>query len=94
MGLYLNGKSECPERYLNYIIDSYTRRAHTHCSTWESTSEEIDAARQILVNNGVTNKVINRQIKKSIDKWYIETSTTPEEDSIPIFYKSQFHREY
>ena len=94
MGLCLNGKSECPERYCNSTIDSYIRRALTHCSTWISTSEEIDAARQMLVNNGFTNKAIDRQVRKSIDKWYTQSQPTPEEDTISLFYKSHYHQEY
>ena len=38
----LNGKSECPTRYLNSVIDAYTRRALSHCTTWNDTHKELD----------------------------------------------------
>ena len=68
-GLCLNGDSECPVRYKRSAISAYMRRALTHCSTWPSTTMEIDNAAQILVNNGFSNREISLQIKKAMDKW-------------------------
>ena len=101
MGLCLNGISECPDRYKKSAIEAYIRRALSHCSTWESTSKEIEESRQVLVNNGFSNREIDRQIKASIEKWYLQEQphTTPDDDDnnnskINIFYKSQFHSNY
>ena len=71
MGLCINGRSECPERYKRTAINAYIQRALTHCSTWKTTTEEIENATQILVNNGFTNKEIQNQTKKAVDKWYL-----------------------
>ena len=105
MGLCLNGKSECPERYRRTTINAYIRRALTHCSSWPSTTQEIDNATQVLVNNGFTNKEISTQVRKSIDRWYLQQDNTPDAapdaslqeentDNIKIFYKGYWHHEY
>ena len=99
MGLCLNGRSECPDRYRRSTINAYIRRALTHCSTWASTSQEIDNVTQTLVNNGFSNKEINFQVRKAIDKWYINNndSTSPtsdQQEETRIFYRNQYHRNY
>ena len=78
MGLCLNGRSECPDRYRRSTIDAYVRRALTHCSSWSATTEEIEESRQILVNNGFSNREIDRQVKKSVDKWYLQEEAPPQ----------------
>ena len=99
MGLCLNGRSECPVRYKRAAINAYIRRALTHCSTWKATTDEIENASQVLVNNGFSNKEIGTQVKKAIDKWYTEDSNSaplpaPEEENIKLFYKNQMHNNY
>ena len=99
MGLCLNGKSECPDRYKKTAINAYIRRALSHCSSWRSTTEEIDNATQMLINNGFTNKSIMMQIRKTMDHWYNDISNpdppaiAPQE-KINLFYKNQWHRNY
>ena len=97
MGLCLNGRSECPDRYRRSAMNAYIRRALTHCSTWATTSAEIDNATQTLVNNGYSNREITSQIRKAIDKWYLHEENTARSDQqtdIKIFYKNQWHRDY
>ena len=95
LGLCLNGKSECPDRYKDSTITSYLRRAITHCSTWSSTSAEINKASQILVNNGFPNRRIEQITKKIINKWYAGEFNAPTDhdpnQQIHLFYKSQYH---
>ena len=105
MGLCLNGKSECPERYRRTTINAYIRRALTHCSSWPSTTQEIDNATQVLVNNGFTNKEISTQVRKAIDRWYLQQDNPPDAapdttiqeenvETIKIFYKGYWHKDY
>ena len=95
LGLCLNGKSECPDRYKDSTISSYLRRAITHCSTWTSTSAEINKASQTLVNNGFSNRRIDQLTKKTINRWYAGDLNAPDDHEpnhhIRLFYKNQFH---
>ena len=97
-GLCLNGRSECPKRYLNSVIDAYARRALSHCSTWQDTHRELDRVSQILVNNGFSDFAINQRFKKAIDKWYNNQSASPTDASttvnIKLFYGAIMHPNY
>ena len=97
MGLCLNGLSECPDRYRRSAINSYIRRALTHCSTWPSATNEIEDATQMLVNNGYSNKEISSQVRKTIDRWYQENDQEAppnNQQEIKVFYKNFFHQNY
>ena len=97
LGLCLNGKSECPERYKSSAINSYIRRAISHCSTWHSTTDEIEKSSQILVNNGFSNKQVHLQTKRVMDRWYLNNSNNTQEvqkNRINLFYRNQFHTNY
>ena len=97
LGLCLNGKSECPDRYKTSTINSYLRRALTHCSSWHSTSKEIDQSTQILINNGFSNKNIMQQTRKIIDKWYrgdFNGSNSDQQQHLKLYYMNQYHRDH
>ena len=97
LGLCLNGASECPDRYKDTTISAYIRRALTHCSTWTTTSKEIEKATQILINNGFSNKRVDEITKKIINKWYAGDSnaeTDDQKNKIKLYYKNQFHHSY
>ena len=98
MGLCLNGLSECPDKYRKSAINAYIRRALTHCSSWKTTTEEIDYASQTLINNGYSNKEVDREVRRAIDRWYASSNTatpppTPQEE-IKIFYRNYWHSDY
>ena len=96
MGLCLNGLSECPDRYRKTAISAYIRRALTHCSSWKSTTDEIDNATQMLLNNGYSNKEVSRITKQTIDAWYTNNNEAAnnEDHVIKLFHKNQFHNNY
>lgn len=73
-GLCINGNSECPERYLRSTINAYVHRALSHCSSWESTHQELGRLTQVLINNGYKNREVQKAIKTVIDK--IHTNQT------------------
>ena len=97
-GICLNGNSECPDRYKEAVIISYVKRAWTTCSTHEYFNAEISRVKQVLVNNGYTNTLIDRIIKNFMDKATIPTpqnthnATTTEK--VRLFYKNQMNSAY
>ncbi|XP_068238304.1 uncharacterized protein [Palaemon carinicauda] len=70
LGMCLNGDSECPTRYKSSTIKAYVRRALSHSSTWCDTHKELDQISQVLVNNGFSNKHVQKEVRKAVDKWY------------------------
>ena len=66
LGLCMNGKSECPDRYRKSVISAYVRRAVTHCSSWTSVHQELQRVSQVLVNNGHSSDEIQRCINKQM----------------------------
>lgn len=97
-GLCLNGRSECPKRYLNSVIDAYARRALSHCTTWQDTHQELDRASQVLANNGFKDCDVNQRFKRAIDRWYNDQDNPiPNENpkgQIKIFYGAIMHSNY
>ncbi|XP_068246757.1 uncharacterized protein [Palaemon carinicauda] len=96
LGMCLNGGSECPTRYKSYTIKAYVRRALSHCSTWCDTHKELDRISQVLVNNGVSNMHVQKEVRKAVDKWY-EPAPAERPDSsnnIKLFYKGHMHPNY
>ena len=89
IGLCMNPRSACPERYKKGVIRTYLRRALTHCSTWELVHKEIQYVKQMLVNNGYTCSEIDSEIKAHLDKHYktaepdtsTDIQTTPAQDT-------------
>ena len=75
-------------------MDTYIRRALTHCSTWHQTNEELKKTTQILVNNGYSNQEIEKRIRKNINKWYIGNQEEPPQNNIKLFYRGYFHKNY
>ncbi|KAG0719430.1 hypothetical protein GWK47_050488 [Chionoecetes opilio] len=84
-----NGESECPQRYKDSIIGDYIRIALTHCSTWQLMHKEIERSTQVLINNGFSERDINRQTKKIMENWYNPSATRKSQD-ITIFYRDFF----
>ena len=97
-GLCLNGKSECPQRYKESTIGAFVRRAITHCSSWTSTSKELERVTQVLVNNGYSNKEVNTSIRKVLNRWYENSAPdTPDpshQEVIRLFYKAHMSTAY
>ena len=99
MGLCLNGMSECPQRYKKTAITSYIRRALSHCSTWKSTSDEIEFSSQMLINDGYSNHDVQKATREVMDKWYNTTNANNNNNEtntpdIKVFYRNQFHHNY
>ena len=76
----LNGDSECPDRYKQSVIKGFLYRARNLCSEKSEMMLEISRSKQILVNNGYSNKMIDTEIKmffrKNIPTTAADTQTT------------------
>ena len=59
--------SECPTKFKSSVIGSYTIRALTHCSSWDAVDRELEFISQQLVNNGYSNKDIQRITRRALD---------------------------
>ncbi|XP_068242386.1 uncharacterized protein [Palaemon carinicauda] len=70
LGMCLNGEIECPAHYKASSIKAFVRRALSHCSSWTDTHKELERATEVLINNGYTNKQVQRKVRAAIDKWY------------------------
>ena len=96
LGLCLNGKSECPRRYLRSVVSTYVRRALSHCSSWTTTHTELDRISQILMNNGFSYNDVQQQIKTTLDDWYTTEQRPPQNnvEHIKLFYQAIMHTKY
>ena len=95
IGLCLNGDSECPTKFKSSVIYAYVRRALTHCSTWSEVHKELDFVAQQLVNNGYSNKDIQRVTRRVLDQWYSQPDR-PDDGGrkIKVFYRNFMHPNY
>ena len=88
LGFCLNGNSECPQKYKLSVINSFVRRALTHCSTWRATNQELNRVSQLLVNNGYAKKDIDDVIKRRLDKFMEPPPPQDTPPTITLFYKN------
>ena len=92
-GNCLNARSECPEPYKSSVIRSFVHRALTHCATWEKVNAELTRIRQVLVNNGYSNREVDAEIKAQMDSFH-DNKLRDKKDKINIYYRSQMNSEY
>ncbi|XP_064106896.1 uncharacterized protein LOC135215872 [Macrobrachium nipponense] len=93
LGLCLNGDSECPARFKNTTVRAYIRRALTHCSSWQDTHKELDRVTQMLVNNGYPNRLVDKEVRTALDRWYGENERPQPHlhEKIKLYYKARMH---
>ena len=63
-GKCLNAISECPDRYKLSVIKGFLYRAKNLSTDREDLLVEISRSKQILVNNGYTNRDVDTEIRK------------------------------
>lgn len=95
-GICLNGRSECTDRYKEAVIVSYVKRAWTTCSSNESFTSEISRVKQVLVNNGYPNTLIDKTIKNFMNKIHpiAQTNNSNPGEKFSVFYKNQMNSAY
>ena len=91
IGLCMDGRSECPERYKKSVITSYLNRAHKVSTTKEDLEEEIKYIRTMLGNNNYSNKMIDKEIDNFKNS---KNETNQDNLRIKLFFKAQFHQNY
>ena len=91
-GNCLNGISECPDKYKETVILSYVKRAWTTCSSYPSFQSEIARVKQLLVNNGYTNRMIDNTIKTFMEKVNTDKTTTKNDTTkTTMYYQNQMN---
>ena len=63
-GACINFEGQCPDRYKISAIRSYLIRANKFCTSRYELTNEINNIKQILVNNGFPNRLIDYEISK------------------------------
>ena len=61
------------------VISSYVKRALSHCSTWNDVHQKLEHVAQQLVDNGYTNKEIQRVTRTTLDRWYVKDDKNAED---------------
>ena len=88
MGKCMNAKSECPDRYKTSVVNSYIRRAFKNCSTWQLFHQEIERAKQMLINNGYSNSEVETSIKNFLNRKFDNKKETQKHTTeYKLFYK-------
>ena len=92
-GKCLNAISECPDRYKESVVKGFLLRAKNLSTYREDMMLEISRSKQILINNGYTNKLVDTEIRKLL-------TNTPRNDNNNItnthkvFYKNHMTTVY
>ena len=95
LGFCLNASSECPEKYRRSVIDSFVKRALTHCSSWSTTHAELSRTSQLLANNGYKQSDIDQVIRSRLDKFMQPPSPATEApQDIVLFYMNYMSSSY
>ena len=89
-GAIINYDSQCPDRYKISAIRSYLIRAHRFCTSNYELKNEINNIKQILVNNGFPNWLIENEILKFNNR----LDNSDNINKIKIYYESQMHCNY
>ena len=91
-GKCMNPSSECPDRYKRSVIRAYLYRAHKTCSDMNERKSEIERCKQILINNGFT----NREVDKEINGYRNTANASADETNevIKLFYENQMTNSY
>ena len=81
-GLYTTANSFCEEKYKSGMIKGLIHRVWTLTSDHKTTCNELDLLRDRLSKNAYGMKMIERNIKKSVDKLMIPNLGSKEADKI------------
>ena len=94
VGRCLNELSECPDRYKVSVIKGFLFRAKTLCSERADMLLEINRSKQILVNNGYSNKLIDDEIRKFLRKETTPQQPQQQRTTHKIYYKNFMNPNY
>ena len=72
----LNACRECPDRYKESVVKGFLHRTKSLCSEKSEMMLEISRSKQILINNGYSNSMVDNQIKKFLKKEITNTQNS------------------
>ena len=95
-GVYLNAKSECPQRYKTGTIKALIIRTYKISSDWSIFHRSIQNLKQALINNGYSNRDFDRVLNSYINPTRRQPAppNISDENTHEIFYKNQFSEAY
>jgi hypothetical protein len=93
LGKCMNPSGECPDRYRESTIRSYVHRAFKTCSSPELLDAELWRTKQVLVNNGYSNRAVDRVIKQHRERNNRPTAAN-HGISNKVYYGNQMSRAY
>ena len=97
VGRCLNARSECPDRSKVSVIRSFIRRAYKTCSSWDLFHHEVSRSKQILINNGYSNHMVDTEICKILSKSFAPPTfhePNPNSTSHNLYYCNQMTPAY
>ena len=95
-GRCLNARGECPDNYKKSVVSAYVKRAFTHCTSWKDVHAELDRIRQLLTNNGYSDKMIETAISKKMEEFQLQeiSRQTPEEENLIVYHRLDYGSAY
>ena len=87
LGFCLNAASECPDKYRRSVINSFVKRAFTHCSSWTTTDKELKRISQVLTNNGYSKEEID-VIRHPMNNYVVQEEERDTSQDIYLYYKN------
>ena len=96
-GRCLNSISECPERYKVSVIRTFLRRALKTCSDWLIFQKEVERIKQVLINNGYSNRMVDSEVNKFLSEYFENpncTNSNNNKNNVKLFYCNQMNKAY
>ena len=93
-GHCLNANSECVQRYKDSVIFSYINRAFKITQSWHDFHLELNRIKQLLINNNYSNRNVDLQIRKFLDKKMQPEVEQNKPKTINVYYENQMHENY
>lgn len=94
LGFCLNAASECPEKYRRSVINSFVKRAFTHCSTWITVNKELQRISQVLTNNGYSKEEVDEVTRRYMNSYFQEKEKQDPRQEIRLYYKNYMTSAY
>lgn len=88
LGKCMHPNSECPERYKDSAIRAYIHRAYKTCSSQALLQSELRRTKQILVNNGYSNRKVDQEINRCMESFNALPTNSDRRD-ITLYYCNQ-----
>ena len=87
-GICLNASGESPNQYKISVIKGFLFRAKTLCTDKKDMLLEISRAKQILINNGYSNTVIDCKVKKFLNFENAPTNIPTKTTTHTVYYRN------